>query len=112
MIFLVNDPLWCRLRLLLLEKLTITLKKKRTTDLATKKFLNLSLLNVNSVRNKCCHPRDFVKGNSIDILCMSSTWLYENDSAIISALEPEYHVLHHVPRPDEKGGGVGCPINE
>ena len=43
---------------------------------------------------------------------MSETWLYDNDSAIISALTPESHVLHHVPRLDKKGGGVGCLINK
>ena len=43
---------------------------------------------------------------------MSETWLYDDDSAIISALTPEYHVLHHVPCPDKKGGGVGCLISK
>ena len=43
---------------------------------------------------------------------MSETWLYDDDSAIISALTPESHILHHVPRPDKKGGGVGCLITK
>ena len=43
---------------------------------------------------------------------MSETWLYDYDSAIISSLTPESHVLHHVPRPDKKGGGVGCLIDK
>ena len=43
---------------------------------------------------------------------MSETWLYDDDSAIISVLTSESHVLHHVPRPYEKGGGVGCLINK
>ena len=33
---------------------------------------------------------------------MSETWLYDDDSAVISVLTPESHVLHHVPRPDKK----------
>ena len=37
---------------------------------------------------------------------MSETWLYDDDSAIISDLTPESHVLHHVPRLNKKGGGV------
>ena len=65
-------------------------------------FLNLSLLNNHSVRNKCCHLRDFVIDICIDIFFMSETWLYDNDSATISALTPELRVLHHVPRPDNK----------
>ena len=64
------------------------------------------------MRNKCCHLRDFVTENSIDIFCMSETWLYDNDSAIISALTPESRVFHHVPRPDKKGGGVGCLLKK
>ena len=37
---------------------------------------------------------------------MSETWLNDDNSAILSALTPESHVLHHVPRPDKEGGGV------
>ena len=33
---------------------------------------------------------------------MSETRLHDDDSAIIIALTPESHILHHVPRPDEK----------
>ena len=43
---------------------------------------------------------------------MSETWLYDDDSAIISVLTPESHVIHHVPRPDKKGGRVGCINNK
>ena len=81
-------------------------------SVAKKYSLNLSILIVHSVRNKCFHLRDFVTDNSIDIFCMSETWLYDDDSAIISALTPESHVLHHVTRLDEKGGGVSCLINK
>ena len=40
--------------------------------------------------------------NSTDIFCMSETWLYDDDSANISALTPESDVLHHIPRPIKK----------
>ena len=43
---------------------------------------------------------------------MPETWLYDNDSAIISTLTHKSHVLEHVPQPDKKIGGVGCLINE
>ena len=75
-------------------------------------FLNLSVLDVYSVRNIFCHLRDFVIHNYIDIFCMSETWLYDDDSGFIIALTPELHVLHHVPRPNKKGCGVGCLINK
>ena len=43
---------------------------------------------------------------------LSETWLYGDDSALITASTPKFHVLHHVPRPDKKGGGVGCLIKK
>ena len=43
---------------------------------------------------------------------MSETWIYDADSAIISALTPESHVLHNVPRLDKKGGGISCLVNK
>ena len=43
---------------------------------------------------------------------MSETWLYDDDSAVISASTSKSRVLHHVPRPDIKGGGVGCLIKK
>ena len=56
--------------------------------------------------------RNFVIDLSHVIFCMPETWLYYDDSAIISVLTPESHVLNHVPRPDQKGGGVGWLINK
>ena len=72
----------------------------------------MSLLNAQSVRNKSCHLRDYVTDNDIDILCLSETWLSDIDCAAIAALTPETHVLHHVPRLDKRGGGVGCLITK
>ena len=45
-------------------------------------------------------------------LCNRQFCWYEDDSAIISALTPELHDLHHVLRPDKKGDGVGCLIRQ
>ena len=33
-------------------------------------------------------------------------------NAIVSALTPEFHVFHHGPCPNEKGGGFGGLINK
>ena len=43
---------------------------------------------------------------------MFKTWLYDDDSAILSVLNPDSHVLQHVPRPAKKDDRVGCPINK
>ena len=75
-------------RAFLLGKTTSTVKK-RITDLALKIFLILSLLNVHSLRNKCCRLRNFAIENSVYFFCMSKTWLYDDNFAIISALTSE-----------------------
>ena len=54
-----------------IRKTDLDCEKKRITDLAEKNLRNLSLLNVQTVRNKCFPMRDFVIENSIDIFCMS-----------------------------------------
>ena len=107
----MSNLLWYRLGLSLLGKLALTAKKK-LRDLAKKNSLILSLHIVHSVRNKYCHLRDLVVDNTIDIFCMTETWPYDNDPAIISALTPESHVLNHVPRPDKKGDGVCSHVNK
>ena len=60
----------------------------------------------------CCHLRGFVKVKSVDNFCMTETWIYDDDSAIIFALTPESHILYFASRPDKKGGEVGCLINK
>ena len=102
--FLRECPAMLKARVFFIRKTDLDGEEKRLTDLVKKNCLNLNLLNVHSVRKKCCHLRDFVTENSIEIFCMSETWLYNDDSAIITALTPKSHVLHHVPRPDKKGG--------
>ena len=62
-------------RAFVIRKTDIDGEKKRLQNSAKKNSLNLCLLNVNSVINKCCHLRDFVTDYSIDIFCMSEAWL-------------------------------------
>ena len=47
--------------------------RRTRVNIAKKNSLILILLNVNSVRSKCCHLRDLVIDHSIDIFCMSET---------------------------------------
>ena len=44
------------------------------------------------MRNKCCHLRDYVIDKFIDIFGMSEALLYDDNSAVITALTPEYHI--------------------
>ena len=55
--------------------------------------------------------RDFLRHNSVDVcVCLKPDQV--TMTAIISALNPESLILHHVPRPDKNGGGVGCLITK
>ena len=67
----------------------------------------LGLLNVRSLRNKADFITDYACKNDIDILCMTETWLTDNDASLISAIVPHGYKFQHLPRNDRRGGGVG-----
>ena len=50
--------------------------------------LSICLINANTVRNKTCLLLDFVTDNEINIMCVTETWIKENESAVIAALVP------------------------
>ena len=72
--------------------------------------MSVCLINANSVRNKTCLLRDFITDNKIDIMCVTETWIKENETAVIAALVPETHLFCHNPR-DGGYGGVGMIFN-
>ena len=66
-----------------------------------------------SAKNKTNHLRDYVTDNDVDIFCMTETWLKTEETATISELVPETHVLHHSPREGRsRGGGVGIVLSK
>ena len=67
----------------------------------------LGLLNVRSLRNKADFITDYACENDIDILCLTETWLTDNDACLISAIVPHGYKFQHLPRNDRRGGGVG-----
>lgn len=67
----------------------------------------LGLLNVRSLRNKADFITDYACENDIDILCLTETWLTDNDASLISAIVPHGYKFQHLPRNDRRGGGVG-----
>ena len=48
--------------------------------------------------------------NKIDIMCVTETWIKEDETAVIAALVPETHLFCHNPR-DSGYGGVGMIFN-
>ena len=73
--------------------------------------LNAALLNCQSVRNKTMILNDIITENSLDILCLTETWLDELSHSVINELTPRSHIFHHVPREDGNHGGVGICIS-
>ena len=69
--------------------------------------LNLSLLNIRSVRNKTSAVIDIVNEYRLDMLALTETWLQqEGDGVLLSELTPPNFEFLHVPR-ETRGGGVG-----
>jgi hypothetical protein len=60
------------------------------------------------VRNKTFELNELIVDRSMDICCISETWLHGDtrDNAIIAELLPEGYKIEHVARQDCRGGGV------
>ena len=66
----------------------------------------LGLLNVRSLRNKADFITDYACENYIDILCLTETWLTDNDASLISVIVPYGYKFQHFSRNDRCRGGV------
>ena len=75
--------------------------------MATNNFLKCGLINIQSVRNKTYEINELITDESLDILCLTETWLNEFDSAVIKEMSPYTHSFLHLPRNNRVGGGVG-----
>jgi len=58
------------------------------------------------MRNKLPHITETLNEFSLDILCLTETWLIESDMNIIMAALPKSYSILHVPRKQGTGGGV------
>ena len=67
----------------------------------------LGLLNVRSLRNKADFITDYACENDIDILCLTETWLTDNDASLISAIVPHGYKFQHLPRNDRRVEELG-----
>ena len=68
--------------------------------------LNLTCLNVRSVKNKTLSLCDYIISNSIDILAVTETWLGSVvDATVLSELIPTGYDINHVPRQSTSTGG-------
>ena len=69
--------------------------------------LNIISWNAQSIRNKIVEFFEFLVGNSVDIACVSETWLTINDK--IS--HPDY-IIYRLDRANSSYGGVAIIVNK
>ena len=71
--------------------------------------MSMGVLNIRSVRYKMMSICEILIEYSLDILCLTETWLHDSDLPVISAGLPKTHTIYHTPRTIEtgtRGGGV------
>ena len=82
----------------------IQLEQRQCTN---ERWINFSLINPRSVRNKHMQINDFVVDNKLDFLAITETWLSEEtESDIVHSLTPEGFSFSH-----KSGGGTGLIFN-
>ena len=77
---------------------------------ATKTHLSVGCLNVRSLCNKVTGAIELLKDNSIDICCMTETWLKLKDDAIFAEIHEQHYDIISAPRKG-RGGGVAFIFN-
>ena len=75
-------------------------------------MINVALVNVCSINNKCNDILDIIIDKNIHVFCLTETWLKEGQSSLITSFVPDTHIFHHIPRPKGRGGGVGIVISK
>ena len=76
--------------------------------------LKCGLINIQSVGNKTITIRNLINELELDLLLLTETWLQGNisDSSRTKEMTPRTHSLHHIPRKDKSGGGVGILVSK
>ncbi len=67
--------------------------------------LKIGSFNARSLCNKTCGVLELLKDNSIDICCVTETWLRIKDSAIFAEIHDHGYDIFSAPRRG-RGGGV------
>ena len=83
---------------------TADTSRTRVHDLA---HHSLALINKQSVRNKAETICDYITERDFCTICLTDTWLSENDDVVVDALTPDGYNFRHLPRSDRRGSGVG-----
>ena len=77
---------------------------------ASAKTLSVGCLNARSLCNKTCGVLELLKDNSIDLYCVTETWLKTNDAAKFAEIHDHGYDVYSAPRRG-RGGGVAFLFN-
>jgi hypothetical protein len=71
------------------------------------RHLRFGLLNVRSARNKIASIHALLSHEDLDVLALTETWVCPDDpDAVKLDIAPSGYGVHHVPRPEGRGGGL------
>ena len=86
----------------------VTIKTKPVAE------VNVVVLHCRSLRNKTASIIDHIIDEDLQCLALTETWLRTSDidQRVIGEVTPEGYSLHHVPRLNKKGCGIGLLIRD
>ena len=98
----------------------ISINRDKFPSYPIPKKLKYGLINARSVRQKSRHTdkaseiAELIVDNSIDILCITETWIKDNniDSQLLSELAPPGFKVYSQPRCNKRGGGLAVVYRE
>ena len=70
-------------------------------------YTKVALINIRSVKNKVIELCESIRSKSIDICCITETWVTESDSVTYSQFRDKGFKFINQPRTGKKGGGIG-----
>ena len=82
---------------------------KTNAILPQNKIISCGVLNIRSIRNKGVLVNEIISDNHLDLLCLSETWLGEQEYVGLNTATPPSHSNTHIPRDNGQiGGGVAA----